>query len=209
MSKDQHAFFFLETIKGKPKVNFVAYAKMGGKYAVLTDSGGGPVTTSEFKQHLADFRKKHTLYDYDDYNALEMHHLFKSKVSTFYNQKWFYGKYALIVRQLQVTATPKSFDCLFYLEAVGDKYKVGVLCYKRTKSGYVVNLFDGKMTDMAPKEDEMKILLAGWMKGMDCYRYSDYTPAKLYAIFKKKGVPVKYDLAWFEEQYDRIKKIKI
>jgi len=204
--KDQHAFFFLETIKGKSKVHFIAHAKMGGKYFVLTDKGGGPVTASDLNYIMTENRKKHTLYDYDDYTVDEMRDLFKSKVSTFYNQKWFYGKYTFIIRQLRVTINPKPFDSFFYLEEVGDKYKVGVICYKRTKSGYAVNLFDGKMMDMTPNEEEMKVVLAGWMQAMDCYRYSDYTPAKLHAIFKKKGVPAKYDLAWFEEQYDRINK---
>jgi hypothetical protein len=173
--------------------------------------GGGPVTASDFKRIMTENRKKHTLYDYDDYTADEMHDLFKSKVSTYYNRNWFHGKYIFIVRQLRVTVTPKPFDSFFYLEAVGDKYKVGVICYKRTKSGYAVNLFDGKIMDATTtfNEDDMKSLLATWMQAMDCYHYNEYTPAKLYAIFKKKGVPAKYDLAWFEEQYDRIKQFKL
>jgi hypothetical protein len=40
--KDQHAFFYVDTIKGKSKVHFIAHAKIGDKYGVLTDEGGRP-----------------------------------------------------------------------------------------------------------------------------------------------------------------------
>jgi hypothetical protein len=205
--KDRHAFFFLDTVKGKPKVNFMAYAKMPTQYALLLDTGGGVVPTSQMKKTLAEIHKKHTLYDYEDYTADEMYALFKSKVSTFFNRKWFHNRYNLIVTQLLITATPKAFDGLFYLDAIDNKPKVGVMMYKRNKSGYAVNFYEsGKMRDLTLNADQMNSAMASMMKRLKCYRYNDYTPAKLHAIFK--DVPAKYDLPWFEEQYERIKKFK-
>lgn len=207
--KDRHAFFFLDTVKGKPKVNFMAYAKMPTQYALLLDTGGGFVPTSQMKKTLAEIHKKHTLYDYEDYTADEMYALFKSKVSTFFNRKWFHNRYNLIVTQLLITATPKAFDGLFYLDALDNKPKVGVMMYKRNKSGYVVNFYEsGKLIEMTVKEAQIKTSLASLMRRVVCYRYSEYTPAKLEALFNSQDVPAKYDVPWFEEQYDKIKKFK-
>lgn len=209
---DRHAFFFLETLQGKTKVNFIAYAKMGAKmgnkYAVVLDSGDGHLTASQLKQSIAEIRKKSTMYNYEDYTANEMHALFKSKVSTFFNPKWFHLKYDFIVRQLWVPVALKPFDSFFYLDAIDNKPKVGVGMYKRTKSGYAAIFYEnGKIIDIKLKETDMMLSLSSILKRMPCYRYNAYTPAKMYAIFKPQ-VPAKYDLAWFEEQYDRIKKFK-
>ena len=209
--KDRHAFFFLEKEpKGKPKVNFIAYAKISSnKYIVVFDVGGGNVTTSQLKQQLSEFRNRYTLYDYEDYTANEMYHLFKSKVSTFFNPKWFHSKYQFIVTQLQITTHPKSFDSFFYLDALDNRPKVGVMAYKRHKSGYSVNFYESeKLSEFNIEEDIMKLSLSSLLKRMVCYRYTDYTPEKLYTIFKSQKVPAKYNLPWFEEQYDRIQKIK-
>lgn len=180
---------------------------MGDKYAVFFDFGMGNVTASQLKQTLADLRKTHTLYDYDDYTADEMHALFKSKLSTFYNRQLFHDNYGYIVRQLRVTAPLKPFDSFFYLDAIDNKPKVGVAIYKRNKSGYAVNIYEKQMTDYTFTADELKNQLASMMKRLVLYRYGDYTPAKMYDKFKL-SVPAKYDLAWFEEQYERINKFK-
>ena len=138
-----------------------------------------------------------------------MHAVFEPKVSTFFNRKWFHNKYNFIVRQLQVPVVLKPMD------ALDNKPKVGVMVYARTKSGYKVNIHEngkivhGTLKDgRDPQQDDMMLDVSSMMKRYDCYRYSAYTPAKLYALFKKQGVPAKYDLAWFEEEYARIKKMK-
>lgn len=208
--KDRHAFFFLDTVKGKPKVNFIAYAKMpSNQYAVVLDLGDGRLTPSQLKQQMAEFRQKHTLYDYEDYTANEMHALFKSKVSTFFNRKWFHNKYQFVVTQLLVTVALKPFDGLFYLDAVDNKPKVGVMMYKRNKSGYAVNVYEsGKMRELTLNATQMNNAAASLKKRLEYYHYTEYSPAKMYAIFKSQDVPAKYDLAWFEDQYDKIKKFK-
>jgi len=165
---------------------------------------------------MAELRKKSTLYDYDDYTANEMHAVFEPKVSTFFNRKWFHNKYNFIVRQLQVPVVLKPMDGFFYLDALDNKPKVGVMVYARTKAGYKVNIHEngkivhGTLKDgrTLPKECHMMLDVSSMMKRLVLYRYSAYTPAKLYALFKKQGVPAKYDLAWFEEEYARIKKMK-
>ena len=97
-------FFYIDTIKEKPKVLFYMYALNSEthKYtAALFDNNTDHIKELSLDELKADLvlLHKHKTYHYLKYSPTQLHELLRPHVSSFYSAKWFESKYIFILQQ--------------------------------------------------------------------------------------------------------------